>query len=238
MRNHKNPLKIFNKWIFRMPETKPVSVHKRAAIQLSMGFLVMLIIAVVIFILSLVFLSDFFKQATDLKTGLDKQTGGQIEKLLSGNARVAIPLETKNTKAGDPVQFGIGIKNTDTSSPLKDNFKVELFNLGKFIPADQPDISKTVTCGDETCSVDYTMGSYNPGDPAVEYVIGRNGAAQIDVNRDDVMVIAVLPYGNAPRGHYIFNVEICAGSSAPSSCNSNPTDLYDGTIHKIHVIVG
>lgn len=212
--------------------------HKKAAIQLSMSFLVMLIIAVVIFLLSLVFLSDFFKQATDLKAGLDEQTRGQIEKLLSGNARIAIPLETKNTKAGDPVSFGVGIKNTDTSSPLKEYFKVELFNLGKFIPADQPDTSKTVTCGEEICYInDYNSGSYSSGDTAIEYIIGRNGEAQIYVNKNDVMVIAVLPYGNAPRGHYIFNVEICAGSSTPSSCNSNPTDLYDGTIHKIHVIV-
>lgn len=200
--------------------------RKNASIQLSMGFLVTMIISIVIFILSLMFLTDFFKQANELKMKLDDNTRSQIETLLAGNARVAIPIETKTIDRGEPVSFGIGIKNTMTS---------EYFKLGltgsKFLPVDNPSNDLDLSC--DSLNVKCTVAGMSG---EVYYNISRNGKTKIGINKKDTMIIAFLPGEDAPRGHYIFNVYICTGSAAfPSACTSS--NLYDSSTHKLHLNV-
>jgi len=209
--------------------------NKRGTMQLSLGFLVMTIIAITVFVLSIIFLTDFFNQATDLKTKLDEQTRGQIESLLAGNARVAIPLETKETNIGDLVQFGIGIRNTLP----EEYFKVEINTQGKFIPAADPQSSYDLLCSDGICSINGygTDPRYVEGDPAVEYLMGNNGDIKIEMNNKGIMLFVTRTIGHAPRGHYIFNIEVCSAAAQPSSCGSGSSDLYDETIHKVHMIV-
>jgi hypothetical protein len=211
--------------------------NKSGGMQLSLNFLVMLIIAIVIFILSIAFLGDFFKQATELRTSLDEHSRAQIETLLAGNARVAIPIESRTTKPGDPVSYGIGIKNTLP----QENFLVKIHSQGTFIPANEPTQSYMLICGDinyRGCSIDgFSLRNYNSGDIAVEYLIGRQGKTQIKINNDDTMVIALNPISKAPRGHYIFNILICSSYSEIDDCPPSVSELYDGSIHKIHMIV-
>jgi len=212
---------------------RKVYKRKKAAIQISMSFTVMLLMAIVVFILSLLFLSDFFQGVTKLKATLDEQTRSQINAMLAGNARIAIPLERKDTKPGESVAYGVGIKNTLTN----ESFRVEFAypKSGKFIPIEDPDSSYDVTCRSSKCSISgYTNPRYQVVD-SIFYQIGRQGELEIGINEDDIVTVSVQPIRKAPLGHFIMNLEICSGSSMPSNCVAG--NYYDGSIHKLHLIV-
>jgi len=215
-----------------------MSFTKKGAIQLSMTFIVMLIIAIVVFMLSLAFLGDFFSQATELKGSLDEQTKTQIETLLAGNARVAIPIDTRDIKRGDSTSFGIGIKNTDAT---KEHFLVQLRDEqpGSFIPTSNPhQETYNVYCVEGVCTVEGYSGDGYSGDVAFTYQIGRNGQLQLPVNQNDVVLLAVGVERQAPRGHYIINVDVCSDDAEYTygeNCNSD--NLYARTVLKVHLLV-
>lgn len=211
--------------------------NKKAGIQISLGFLITLIIAIVVFILSIAFLGDFFTQATELRESLDQHSRAQIEALLAGNARVAIPIETQTVSRGDPAYYGVGIRNT-----LPENyFKVQLHQSGGFIPAGPDNNLYNINCVDGECRIiDATFndptGRFDVNLPVINYQVGRQGNLKIDINQQDTVVVATNPLSNSPRGHYIFNLMICSASGDhPSECN--PNNLYDNSIHKLHMIV-
>ncbi|MFT4304376.1 MAG: hypothetical protein ACMXYG_07455 [Candidatus Woesearchaeota archaeon] len=210
---------------------------KKAAIQLSMSFLVMLIIAIVVFVLSVIFLGHFFIQASDLKLRLDEQTRMQIETLLAGNTRVAIPIDTRTVRGGNTADFAVGIKNT-LPEPY---FKVDIDPMAvKFIPIEDRNRLIDVSCADGLCYIQsYGGGSgeqrYDSSKPAIQYLVGNNGERKIEMNRDSIILVAAQPLRGAPAGHYIFTLRVCNGEhDFPTSCTAANT--YDNTVHKIHVI--
>jgi hypothetical protein len=212
---------------------------KRAAIQLTMGFLVTLIIAIVVFILSLNFLAQFFKQAEELKASLDDQTKRDIENMLAGNARVAIPVDTKSVRIGETGVFGIGIKNTQSAT----KFKIDFSTVAKFIPVEDPNSICDLSCGTlvsgNTYSCFFVSGCTGvtatlPTSAVISYSVGSNGDMTIDMNKEATNLIAIHPLRGTLRGHYIFNIKVCSGTTTPTTCG---TTYYDGTIHKIHVNV-
>ncbi|MCB9359241.1 hypothetical protein H6503_04880 [Candidatus Woesearchaeota archaeon] len=211
-----------------------MGLGRKSSIQLSMNFLVMLIIAIVIFILSLSFLAHFFLAASELKLKLDSQTKSQIESLLAGNARVAIPLDTKIVKPGEPAIFGVGIKNTIPDT----YFKVQFLTDGKFIPAEAPDEGYDVKCFADLqqCVINGYIGqSYDGGGYAIEYKVGNAGETNVKINEESIVLIGTKTLRKAPLGHYIFTVYVCVGASSYPVCNLN--NLYDDTVHKMHMIV-
>jgi hypothetical protein len=213
--------------------------YKKAAIQLSMSFLVMLIIAIVIFVLSLVFLGDFFDQSVKLKTSLDQQTRAQIESMLKGNERVAIPLDTKKIKRGDSTNYGVGIRNT-----LSKEYFTVILKGGVFIPIESPEDSKDLSCSFDgeynVCNIGsgYSNQNYDNSDIRnnIQYLIGRNGKIQVPMNNEEIVTIALQSGSKAPRGHYIFNVQVCSDiTNSPNVCNSE--NGYGNGVYKIHLII-
>ena len=82
--------------------------HKKA-IELSINFIVMLILAVAMFSGGLVFLKKFFSKTGEMKDNLDSQTEQQIEKLLDSGSPVVIPVHTKSIYRSKSDTFGIGV---------------------------------------------------------------------------------------------------------------------------------
>jgi len=216
------------------------TIDKKASIQLSLGFLITLIISLVIFILSIGFLTDFWKGVDELKTSLDQQTQAEIEKLLAGNARIAIPLDTQTTKPSKAVVYGVGIRNTLTTTSYE-YFKVNMHNMGLFIPVEAQNDDYMLSCSDMKCSIQdgYDGQGYNDlADPnVISYLVGRDGDMNIKLNRQDTVGVAIMPNGDAPRGHYIFNIEVCAGNMAAMTCSQSNYYGDMPTPSKIHMIV-
>jgi len=86
-------------------------MNKRG-IEFSVGFLVGLIIAILIFSLSLYFVFLWFGEAEELKGDIDRQTQDRIMSTLkTGNQQVGIPISVVDVKRGDIATFGLGVRN-------------------------------------------------------------------------------------------------------------------------------
>jgi hypothetical protein len=89
------------------------SPHKilknKKAIELSINFVVMLIMAVAVFIGGLVFTAKFFKQAEGVRGALSSQTEAQLEKLLDSGSPTVIPINTKEIFRNKYDSFALGI---------------------------------------------------------------------------------------------------------------------------------
>lgn len=81
----------------------------RRGIELSINFIVMLVLAIAVFAGGLVFASKFFRHAEKVRGNLDSQTERQIEKLLDSGAPVVMPISTKEVFRNEFETFGLGI---------------------------------------------------------------------------------------------------------------------------------
>jgi len=84
-------------------------LKNKKAVELSINFIVMLILAISVFTGGLVFAAKFFKQAETMKGSLDSQTERQIERLLDSGAPVVIPVSTKEIFRKKFDTFALGI---------------------------------------------------------------------------------------------------------------------------------
>ena len=71
----------------------------KKALELSITFIVLLIISITIFAGSLFFLQKFYKTATETREAIDRQTEAEIRALLRGGSPVAIPLAKQKIKS-------------------------------------------------------------------------------------------------------------------------------------------
>jgi hypothetical protein len=81
----------------------------KKGIELSINFIVMLILAVAVFAGGLMFAAKFFGQAEKMRGNLDAQTEKQIEKLLDSGSPVVLPLSTKEIFRSKFETFGVGV---------------------------------------------------------------------------------------------------------------------------------
>lgn len=98
--------------------------NNRKAMELSVNFVVMLIIALVIFGMGLVLFKRFFVEAENIKQDLDEQTRRELtDRMMSSSEQVIIyPTQLKVNKGKGDV-FGVGILNTGTA--LDNNFEID-----------------------------------------------------------------------------------------------------------------
>lgn len=81
----------------------------KRGIELSINFIVMLVLAIAVFAGGLVFAAKFFGHAEKVRGNLDSQTERQIEKLLDSGAPVVMPISTKEVFRNEFETFGLGI---------------------------------------------------------------------------------------------------------------------------------
>jgi len=81
----------------------------KKGIELSINFIVMLILAVAVFAGGLMFAAKFFGQAEKVRGNLDAQTEKQIEKLLDSGSPVVLPISSKEIFRNKFDTFGLGI---------------------------------------------------------------------------------------------------------------------------------
>lgn len=86
---------------------KPLKNKK--GIELSINFIVMLILALAMFSGGLMFVTKFFGHAEKVKGSLDAQTEKQIEKLLDSGSPVVIPISTKEVFRSEYTTYGVGV---------------------------------------------------------------------------------------------------------------------------------
>lgn len=90
---------------------------KQKGMELSVNFVVILIFSIVIFGMSLVLIGKFFSFAKDTQVKIDQQTTEEImRRLIRGNSQVAMPKNKMDLKLTQSGEFGVGIRNTFSST--------------------------------------------------------------------------------------------------------------------------
>jgi len=153
----------------------------RKGIELSMNFLVIIILSLVVFGFGVKFIYDIGAQATKLESMTAQQLDERIESLLCESEKVCLGVDTKTMKRGDVAIFGMKIINILDERPFYINITP---SPGNVIPTD--DIRNTIF--------------YKPDDWRL-----------INLNRNEErnIGIGVEVQKDAVSGTYIFDVVVC-----------------------------
>jgi hypothetical protein len=183
----------------------PGLFSSKRGIEIGINFIVMLIIGILIFGLSLSFLFKWFGSAEELKGEIDKQTEEQIMTALkTGHQRVAIPFSVQETKRGQAVTFGVGVRNIKESKQFSTatEFSAAYSPNGESIPVDPDYIN------------DFWLGAFKVSQGET-------------IKKNDQKVVPVLIKADTSmasnvatqKGDYVFNICVY---DAPPDINGNP----------------
>lgn len=81
--------------------------------ELSISFLVTIIIGIVLLVSGIVLLNQFIGGSLEIKQQLDERTEQQLSALLESGELVAIPVNTATVQRGDSKVLGLGIINLE-----------------------------------------------------------------------------------------------------------------------------
>ncbi|PIN76239.1 hypothetical protein COV18_00370 [Candidatus Woesearchaeota archaeon CG10_big_fil_rev_8_21_14_0_10_37_12] len=208
-------------------------IRSKKGFEISISMIVMLILGIILFTLSLYYLTNWFGEAEELQAVLDKQTEDQIiNSLRIGNKLVAIPISVQTVTKGKRVSFGLGIRNV--GDPRQ-------FSVGiVFSKAYTPD-GQTIEA-DEQFIQDNWLG---------RFTAMRGG--MIMRNQQQVIPIGIRAYPNigsgkaTTNGDYTFNVcvydtSLTANNEVPHPCprtpdEFNPAEVYTGKVYQVTVRV-
>lgn len=182
-----------------------ILVKNKKAVELSINFMVILIITLVVFGMSLYLLKMFFGTAQEIKENINTQTENEIQRLLFSGERVAIPINKKEIKRGSSAVFGLGILNVNAGV----GFTVAI-SQGPLILRDNTKIDNP-----------------NPG-------LGFLSEYKKTVKNNEHVIVSipVRVSRGAVVGTYILNVYVC--SCTGTGC-CNLANSYDGNVHKVYI---
>jgi len=185
-------------------------MKNKKAMELSINFIVMLIIAMALFSFGIWFAYKFFGGAEKMRTELDEQTQTQIENLLmQSNERVIIPFNSKTLDKSNSAIFGVGILNM-LESPTQ--FTIEITKDSNY-------------CGDEINIVPETQISFSlaPNQNIVKsFAVATTSKTRNCIYSLTIQVkVGSNNYGS-PQKVYIKPVGATSACTLPPSCNSQP----------------
>ena len=93
---------------------------RKKGFELSINFIVVIVLAIVVFGLGIFMLNRFLGGASEIKMELDERTDTQLSNLLQAGNKVVIPFNSATIPRGDYHVFGLGILNSEQES----NFNV------------------------------------------------------------------------------------------------------------------
>jgi len=163
----------------------------KKAIELSINFIVIIIISVVIFSGGIILSNKMFKGAQDVLEELDSQSAARIEALLDDGARVAMPFKSKDVARGESAVFGVGILNVLATT----DFKMTVSFNEAYDESDN-----------RICS--YSTDPGCPDYPGEEWLIYDDQPFPVEDNQKAFKRIMIKPKKNSKKGIYIFDVQV------------------------------
>ncbi|MEK6901817.1 MAG: hypothetical protein AABX37_05715 [Nanoarchaeota archaeon] len=177
-------------------------MNHKGAIELSVNMLVVIILSLVIFAGGVALLYKFIGGASDVQKDLDQRTQEELERLLIDEGKpVALPLQSATLHAGEQHIFGLGILNIGEYN----QFKVGI-TFSKYI---------------DQGGIDHTAEQQE--DPVTWFLYNRN-LFSLQQNEAHTESLLVEVSKTAPKGKYIFTVEVKKGAE-PGESYGNPQTL-------------
>ena len=203
-------------------------MDKRAAFNLTVNFLVIIIIAMVVFGFSVFIIKKFFTHAETIKMTYDERTEKEIERLLDDGSKVAIPFDKKTIPNGEFDTFGIGILNILDTGP-SNNFRIDI-SFNKAFDKRNNEICSIIAGNTNDCSnpetwIQTTTGTFLPSPE--DHILRTEKTIR---NYEQEKFLLAIDVKNAPQGTYIFDVEVTYQDTALL------WEPYD-PLHKLYVDV-
>ncbi|HIH37473.1 hypothetical protein J4460_08505 [Candidatus Woesearchaeota archaeon] len=240
-------------------------MNKRG-IELSVNFLVMLILAIVVFGFGIKLVYSMFSSSMNKIESLDQNSEQQIMSMLSSGKKVAIPIYKKTTVRGKPVVFGVGIYNSLEGQGSDDEFVVRVgdgtYNAAwTGIHATYPRLFNPDGTEVTDTNKRSKVSLLEPFKATKTKTATDGYKVNIQKNKGQVVSIPVSVDKNAEAGTYVFDVFVCAQSFSGSYdigvygdyCNArkintghdygdpstllNTEELYDNSVHQIIIEV-
>ncbi|MBW2989624.1 hypothetical protein KY358_04885 [Candidatus Woesearchaeota archaeon] len=205
-------------------------MNRRSALQLSVNFIVILIICIVVFTFSIYILRRMFSHAETIKMTYDERAEKEIERLLDDGSRVAVPFDTKSIFNGDSGTFGLGVLNIlGTSS--SNTFQINI-SFNKAFGRDNDLLCSlsnkdTSLCGNPESWLQSSSG----GNIGYGLLFNRS----IRNNEQEKFLLGV-GVKNAPSGTYIFDLDVRYHDDTDPIPSKWNFVAYD-TLHKLYVSV-
>ena len=184
----------------------------KKAIEMQVNFIVMLILAIVVFSLGSMVAIKIFSKTSDLKEKLDEKMKRDILTILSkSDEKVVIPINIGTIPRGKHAVFGVGIKNKGDTSYFT-------FECTLSVAADKD--NNEIQCAD--C------------DKWIVFPVQKGKKYKIKLKKfdNDVDSINVFVPKNAKSGTYAFNVQV----KKCTDDNCEQTENY-AALKKIYVKV-
>ena len=161
----------------------------KKAMELTINFVVMLILAIVVFGFGIKLTYDLFNLGSTTNEMLTKDMEAQLENMMNAGQRVAISYNLKQAYPGDSVLFGLGILNVGSADS---GFKVAV-DQGTAVDINEKKIWSR---------------------PELSYFHSYDRTIQLNQNTK-IPVTVKVPRGT-PRGTYSFKVAVQKCSSVLS----------------------
>lgn len=113
---------------------------KKGAVQLSVNFLVIIIVSMAILSMGIVLTRKIFEGTDEMRIQLDRQTIAQLENMLDDGSILVAPLNKKIAERKGPTIFGVGVRNIDINPKT-----IYLFVQARDVDGCQSDIDWVLT---------------------------------------------------------------------------------------------
>ncbi|MBU0980591.1 MAG: hypothetical protein KJ709_07315 [Nanoarchaeota archaeon] len=225
---------------------------KRGAIELSMSFIVIIIISVAVLAFGLYFARTIFRGMEDKISEVDAATEKQLERMLMDPSKlVAIPYTTREVKPGDMRIFPVGVVNKADFS-----YEATLGNPTSLVPDDatshnfllEIEFKSAIDKSRTTITVPASAQEGYPDNwirtlentrwvdsPAPTAASGTS----ILKNKMKSFSIGIVPAKGAETGTYIYDLKIKAYNPLKNRWQyyepTNPDPTVSGRVHKLYV---
>jgi len=202
-------------------------MRSKKGLELSINFMVILIMSIVIFVGGIYFTNKFFNVANKQKQDIDQETEAQIRNLLSDGAKVAVPFNKASLNKNEGHVFGVGIHNIHQGRAVF-LINVTYDDKSAFDPRGNPIGANSTYMN--------------------QWLLFSNGNVSVDPNSDKNVAIYAKVKGkinesSGPlKGEYAFNVcvyEKPATGTPNLRCPPSPVagTTYDMFVHKFYIDV-
>ena len=182
---------------------------KKAAIELSMNFLVMMIIAITIFAFGVQFVYRISSQAIELKDLTADELDARVDDLLcSSSSKVCIGKDTQTVQRGEFKAYGIKVLNVENEQ----DFTIKVTQ--PTTPITNPEIGFKK---DGTAITLSQAAGRN-----IDFAPQDRSIADISRNGEQLVGIGVTVPKNAVSGTYILNVQVFKQGGTDVSCGTPP----------------
>ncbi len=190
-------------------------MNKKAAVQLSVNFIVLTVLALITLGIGFYIVTEIFTTAEKYKATLDEQTQEQIRTTLEKGEIVSLPITAYTIRRGETEIIPFGVRN----------------NLGE---ADY--FYMSVTCTEAIDSQENELCAVNEGklctDICNDWIVLDTEKETLE-NRESLAVgLFVRIPDDAPSGIFGYSIKVCTGNV----CDKSDSTQY-GTTKKMYITV-